>query len=1066
MWMFEQGELVLGPYWPEVVEIKRLEAYSESFFVIETIGRKTNSFYQIMLEGNQLSEIKSLTHNKHSKIKSGRELQHYLQYYVLKLDQKYSESRSLGNKNLIPLPHQIDAVYNRMLQTPQVRFLLADDPGAGKTIMSGMLIRELRARKSAERILILAPPLVLIQWQEELEQKFDEEFTIINRSTLNEAPNQNPFEQYDLCIASVYWAARDEVKQYILDTRFDLVIVDEAHKMAAYTHGKKTRKTTRTSLYRLGESLLPHTPHCLLLTATPHKGDIENFRHLMRLVDSDVFSYMDNDETLRDRSNPFIIRRLKEQMVHFDGSPIFPKRKTVTAEFELTDLELELYERVSNYVESHFNRAMNNGNNSTAFAMMVLQRRLSSSLEALFLSLRRRKERLEKTFHETAIGTKNQERISHLSEEELSELGSEELEKLEQNLEGATDIIDMNELTRELIELNELIEITKRVKENGIERKYIELENTIFGPDGLINRGEKALIFTEFKDTLNYLYEFLSMEVSQIAVISGELTIERRRQQVELFRNECLIMLATDAGGESINLQFCNQMINYDIPWNPNRLEQRMGRIHRIGQKNDVLVMNMVAKNTREGDVLSRLLKKMDQMREDLGQDLVYDFIGEVLEDQDTDLASIMNEAIVNRGNIEERLATIEKALTEEHQKLLKLAKSETMAETGIDLPSLRTSQQDLVVKSLPLRSYSQFLLDAFSKTRIRVHESTKRNTYRIDRLPRSLRDIAKNQGLKINTEKSSFRFTYHRKNQSDEIELLQNDSPLFQLAMEVASQEIQQVAPKTYQIFYPIEEQLVVNIFHISVGDGTGRELYQTLKILGKKTDGTFLEIDPYWLFIRDFEKDINEKESSHVEEFKHEIINIAKETFQHIKWKKDDQLFKKQQFLRRTFDIQYQDISDRLSSYYNENNEHHSIVINQLKTRLEEIERKKEERLGEVIREQTVFLKPIQSIMQLELIPNGKTNERINPHNYFDTVAEYERKSGRYNLKEFNAFALVDYACEERNGNPRYIVLTENESLLTKQHLEDLEEIKDLTFIYHLKDNKIIGERKFSSH
>src|SRR5699024_8431603 len=235
-----------------------------------------------------------------------------------------------GNKNMIPLPHQIDAVYNRMLQSSQVRYLLADDPGAGKTIMSGMLIRELKSRSMINRILILVPPLVLKQWQTELKEKFNEYFLIITRDYLNASGEINPFDIHDQVITSMYWASREDIKNMILNEHYDLVIVDEAHKMAAYTVGQKNRKVKRTKLFQLGDNLLRHTEHMLLLTATPHKGDKENFRHLMSLVDYDVFSNLNRDEELVKKSNPYVIRRLKENMVNFDGTPIFPKRTTKT----------------------------------------------------------------------------------------------------------------------------------------------------------------------------------------------------------------------------------------------------------------------------------------------------------------------------------------------------------------------------------------------------------------------------------------------------------------------------------------------------------------------------------------------------------------------------------------------------------------------------------------------------------------------------------------------------------------------------------------------------------------
>ncbi|MDQ0163331.1 SNF2 family DNA or RNA helicase [Bacillus alveayuensis] len=398
--MFNIGEIVYGTHFPESVEIKRCELFGE-FYIIEAIGRETNQFYELMLEKEKLTDLKSLKENKSETSVQAIDIQRYLQYLMLHNEAKYSRTRALGNKKLLPLPHQIEAVYGRMLQVPQIRFLLADDPGAGKTIMSGMLIKELKARYSVERILILVPPLVVRQWQEELLEKFNEHFHIINRNVLKEYGGKNPFVANDLCLASMYWAAWEDIKLLIQEAEFDLIIVDEAHKMAAYTHGTIKKRTSRTKLYQLGESILRKAPHCLLLTATPHKGDMENFRHLMKLIDEDIFSNISGNESLREKTNPFIIRRLKESMKYFDGTPLFPKRTTKTIKYTLTDEELALYDAVTQYVREHFNRAISNGSNSTAFAMMLLQRRLSSFLEAIHLSLKRRYKRLVQLYRQT-----------------------------------------------------------------------------------------------------------------------------------------------------------------------------------------------------------------------------------------------------------------------------------------------------------------------------------------------------------------------------------------------------------------------------------------------------------------------------------------------------------------------------------------------------------------------------------------------------------------------------------------------------------------------------------------
>jgi len=286
--------------------------------------------------------------------------------------------------------------------------------------------------------------------------------------------------------------------------------------------------------------------------------------------------------------------------------------------------------------------------------------------------------------------------------DEFDDEAADYQEKIEEKLEQAFDNIDLDELTAELQKLEQLIDRTTFLRESIIERKYEELEATLFGTNGLLNQGEKIIIFTGAADTLRYLENRLLQHLPRVAKIVGYYSMDERRSQVELFRDECQVMLAIDAGGESINLQFCNQMINYDIPWNPNKLEQRMGRIHRIGQKKDVAVFNLVAQNTREGDVMMRLLDKMEQMREDLGSDLVYDFIGDVLEEHYGDLASLMQEAIVNREDLNEIIAGMDRKLTEEHEKLIEIVKQERLSSDTIDLPGMRREQNDLTVKRIP----------------------------------------------------------------------------------------------------------------------------------------------------------------------------------------------------------------------------------------------------------------------------------------------------------------------------------------------------------------------------
>lgn len=430
----------------------------------------------------------------------------------------------------------------------------------------------------------------------------------------------------------------------------------------------------------------------------------------MKLIDEDVFSSSTVNESLREKSNPFIIRRLKENLKNFDGTPIFPKRTTKTIQFELTGEELDLYDSVTEYVREYFNKAISNGSQSTAFAMMLLQRRLSSSIDAIYLSLKRRYKRLVKLYKQTDAERKKYfNKMKKIETENYLEESNEYQEEIEKQLELSVAEVDMKELKKEILVLKGLIKQAERIKLYEVERKYQELEDTLFGMNGLLEQNEKIIIFTEAVDTLNYLEEKLLKRVSKIAKIIGGFSMDKRREQVELFRGDCQIMLATDAGGESINLQFCNQMINYDIPWNPNKLEQRMGRIHRIGQKNEVFVFNLVAKNTREGSVMAKLLEKMEQMRTDLGSDLVYDFIGEVIEDNYDSLSDLMQKAIMERENLDEIIENMDKTISDEHKKLIDLVREERLVDDEINLPSLKRQKDNWMIHRIPLRSYADF---------------------------------------------------------------------------------------------------------------------------------------------------------------------------------------------------------------------------------------------------------------------------------------------------------------------------------------------------------------------
>ncbi|MGQ7890675.1 DEAD/DEAH box helicase [Paenibacillus sp. WC2504] len=1066
--MIKVGEVVQGAQFPESVEIKKIESFDEGFFSIAALGRDSNRYYELMLDKAELESLKRLSGQiSIDQQITASDLQHYLRYHALVVSGRYSSKRALGNKNLIPLPHQIEAVYSRMLQMPQVRFLLADDPGAGKTIMSGMLIKELKARESVERILILVPPLVLKQWQEELQDKFHEDFFIINRSVTKQYGSKNPFLEHDCCLASVYWAARDDVKSLVSEANFDLVIVDEAHKMAAYTHGVTKKKTSKTRLYHLGETVLRQSEHCLLLTATPHKGDMENFRHLMRLVDDDIFSNLSVTESLREKANPFIIRRLKETLKNFDGTPLFPKRTVRTIQYTLSEDELDLYEAVTDYVRLYFNRAMNAGSNSTAFAMMLLQRRLSSSVHAIDLSLKRRRDRLIKLLEETIASKKKQ--TKNKVEFDLDEYEDESLETqelLEDELESSTDNLDPEELRIEINELERLIRKTSHLKETALERKYDELEQTLFGWNGLLNQKEKILIFTESADTLEFLEKRLLTRVPQISKIVGRFSMDERRRQVELFRNDCQIMLATDAGGESINLQFCNQMINYDIPWNPNKLEQRMGRIHRIGQKNEVAIFNLVASNTREGDVMIRLLEKMERMREDLGADLVYDFIGDIVDGDFNDLASLMQAAVIHREKLEDIIASMERKLSEEHKKLLEDVERERLSEDAFDLPKMRREQHDLVVKKLPERNYGPFTEHILKKCNVRIHQTQNEKIKRIERLPKYIRDISKTNRLPLYQLEEAIRFTSFRGYEKEGIDIISEDHPLFKLGMILTRKENEKLAIDRYLIYCPISEPLSVEVYLNSVTDGTGNELGNELILLGKRQNDSLIRLDHFWLFQQEFIGELTTLSESLDSSIRSAAVKAAMDLRDQVRQKREGQLDRVSSYLDKTFKKQIDDLIERRGNYERENvGNRNGALINQVDANLIDVEMRKERRLALVQRQKNIAMKPPKRIVQLEIVPRGKT-QRVISVDYKELIQDYERQNGRGNIKTFDPFSLVDFYSERFNGEPRFIIITDDELYWpSEDYIEDLKEIDDFTYIYVVKDGRVKEERKIQS-
>ena len=551
---------------------------------------------------------------------------------------------AVHTSNVEPLPHQITAVYESILPRQPLRYVLADDPGAGKTIMAGLYIRELIMRADARRVLIVAPGSLVEQWRDELFEKFGLEFHVYSSLLEQTSPSGNPFDDHHQLIVRLDQMSRnEELQEQLCNARWDLAVFDEAHKLAAHYFGSKLEKTGR---FRFAERLGQKTRHLLLMTATPHNGKEEDFQLFLSLLDSDRFYGKFRDGVHKVDASDLMRRMVKEELVKFDGTPLFPERKAYTVNYTLSDIEAALYEAVTEYVKTEMGKAdqlQGSRKGSVGFALTALQRRLASSPEAIYQSLRRRKERLERRLREEKLGARGRPALADTLAavpEDDDDLNAEEQENLEETLvDDATAAQTINELEAEILILKGLEQQAKAVVVSGQDRTWEELSKLLQNAPEMRDasgRQRKLIIFSEHRDTLNYLHQriagVLGNQDAIITIHGGTHRDERRRLQA-LFRSdpEVRILLATDAAGEGVNLQNANLMVNYDLPWNPNRLEQRFGRIHRINQVEVCHLWNLVAKETREGDVYHRLLDKLSIESEAL-QGRVFDILGEVFE--------------------------------------------------------------------------------------------------------------------------------------------------------------------------------------------------------------------------------------------------------------------------------------------------------------------------------------------------------------------------------------------------------------------------------------------------
>ena len=688
-----------------------------------------------------------------------------------------------------PLPHQITGVYEAMLPRQPLRFLLADDPGAGKTIMAGLLIKELMIRGDLHRCLICCPGNLAEQWQDEMDSRFHLPFDIVGREAIEASRTGNPFAEKNLVISRLDLMSRnDDVIAKLDQTEWDLVVVDEAHKMHASFFSGEVKETKR---YKLGRHLgdARRTRHLLLMTATPHNGKEEEFQLFLALLDADRFEGRFRDGVHVVDTSDLMRRVTKEGLLKFDGTPLFPERWAYTVTYTLSDMEARLYAEVTEYVREEMNRAERlaaegegRRGSVVGFALTILQRRLASSPEAIYQSLRRRRERLEKRLREerllnrgSAVAADTAHELAAVSQEDIEDLddapGAEVEATEEVVVDQASAAQTIAELEAEIRTLQRLEQLALQVRRSGTDRKWEELSKLLQNNSEMFDahgHRRKLVIFTEHRDTLTYLADRLRSLLGRpeaVVTIHGGMGREDRRKTQETFTQDkdVQILVGTDAAGEGINLQRAHLMVNYDLPWNPNRLEQRFGRIHRIGQTEVCHLWNLVAHETREGEVYYRLLEKIEEQRKALGG-RVFDVLGKLFLERP--LRELLVEAIRygEQPEVRQRLfREVDAALDREH--LRQLLEERALARESLDAATIRRIKEDMEraeARRLQPHFIASFFIEAFRLLGGTIREREPRR-YEITHVPAVIRSRDRQIGTGRPVLPRYERVTFHK---------------------------------------------------------------------------------------------------------------------------------------------------------------------------------------------------------------------------------------------------------------------------------------------------------------
>lgn len=777
----------------------------------------------------------------------------------IKLAGLFDPMLAVATSDVQPLPHQIRAVYGELIPRTPLRFLLADDPGAGKTIMAGLYIKELILREDVHRCMIVAPGGLVEQWQDELYYKFGLRFELLTNDKVDAQIGRSVFDAYPFLIARMDQLSRNEdLQAQLAESQWDLVVVDEAHRMGAHYFGGKLEKTKR---FQLGEKLGAVARHLLLMTATPHSGKEEDFQLFLTLLDRDRFEGKYRRGVQRTNTEGIMRRMVKEDLLTFEGKPLFTERIAETIPYDLSAGEADLYEGVTAYVREGMNRAQKldgKRRNTVGFALTVLQRRLASSPEAIYQSLLRRSARLEK--HKRAlvsgVGVIDEQPGIRPPDDydEYDEYSAEEIEVIEEELvDAATAARTVAELDTELLELADLIESARAVRASGDDRKWVELRGLLQDhalQNDQTGRPRKLIIFTEHRDTLDYLNDRISTLIGRpdavLAIHGGVRRQDRRRITEEFTHNpQCQILLATDAAGEGLNLQVAHLMVNYDLPWNPNRIEQRFGRIHRIGQTETCRLWNLVASNTREGAVFTRLLEKIDEQRKAYGGK-VFDVLGTAFEE--VSLRDLLIEAI-RYGELPEVRARMEQVIDETvADGIQELLEERALAQDSLaeaDLDQLRAAMDEARARRLAPHYIESAFREGFTRMGGRMSKREK-DRYEIPNVPASLR-AATREPVATRYERVTFELTAIEHEAKPRADLLAPGHPLHDVVnTETTNRWNHALEQGTVLVSATVDvPQLLVGVIE-EVADATGTAVARRFGYAYVNTDGSVSSAGP----------------------------------------------------------------------------------------------------------------------------------------------------------------------------------------------------------------------------